>query len=205
MPRHTEIAHLSSPFLDSIDDKFIGSGSSTGTGLDPYPGQLGAFMELTEVEALAMSTTPGTLTLHEGIYQYVLFKSDSTAANAVGQVVFWSTRASYIVTPDMTAATQGMIAGITLRVATKGQYGWIQVGGTANVKYKSSLTAATPAIGDLVIVDQSATTSGALADDPTQSGNPTYLILKSVLGVAQVAPVASATSLVQLWPRFWNE
>jgi len=105
----------------------------------------------------------------------------------------------------MTAATQGQIAGITLLTNTKGNYGWIQVGGTASVKFKSSLTAATPAAGDLVIVDQSATTSGALGDDPTQSGNPTYLILKSVLGVVETAPVASAIALVELWPRFWNE
>ncbi len=209
MPRHTEIAHLSSPYLDSIDDAFIGSGSSTGTGGQPYPGQLGAFMELTETQAAAMSTTPSTLTLHGGIYQYVQFFLTSTAANAVGQVVFWKTRASYIVTPD-TASTGansfGMVAGITLRIATKGNYGWIQIAGTANVKFKSSLTAATPAIGDLVIVDQSATTSGALGDVPTQSGNPTYVILKSVLGVAEIAaPAASTVSLVELWPRFWNE
>jgi hypothetical protein len=200
--RHTEIAHLSSPYLDLINDAFIGSTVSTGTGAQPYPGQLGAFMELTEAQAANMGSA---ITLHGGIYQYVQFKSGSTASNAAGQVVFYSSaadRAAYIVTPDVTAPTQGMIAGLTLGAVTKGNYGWIQVGGTANVKYKSSLTAATPAIGDLVIVDQAPSN---LADDPTQSGNPTYLILKAVLGVAQVAPVASATSLVQLWPRFLNQ
>src|SRR6266404_5780562 len=143
MPRHTEIAHLSSPYLDLIDDVYIGSGSSTGTGGQPYPGQLGAFMELTEAQALAMSSVPATLTLHGGIYQYV--------------------------------------------------------------KFKSSLTAATPAIGDLVIVDQSATTPGALADDPTQATGLTSTTMKSIIGVSEAAPVASATQLVQLWPRFWNE
>lgn len=203
MPRHTEIAHLSSPFLDLINDAFIGSGSSTGTGNQPYPGQLGAFTELTEGVAANMGSA---ITLHSGIYQYVQFKAGSTASNAAGQVVFYSgaaDRAAYVVTPDVTANTQGMIAGITLGSVTKGNYGWIQVGGVANVKYKSSLTAATPAIGDLVIVDQ---TPSNLADDPTQSGSPTYLILKSILGVAQVAPVGSATSLVQLtFQRFWNE
>lgn len=205
MPRHTEIAHLSSPFLDSINDAFIGSGSSTGTGAQPYPGQLGAFTELTETQALAMSTAPSTLTLHGGIYQYVQLVSTSTAAAAIGQVAFWSTRSGYVVSADTGPTLLGFIAGIFINVLTKGNYGWIQIAGTANVKYKSSLTAATPAVGDLVIVDQSATTSGAAADDPTQSGSPTYATLKSVLGVAQVAPVGSATSLVQLWPRFWNE
>ena len=205
MPRHTEIAHLSSPYLDSIDDAFIGSGSSTGTGAQPYPGQLGAFMELTEAEALAMSTAPSTLTLHEGTYQYVQFKLTSTSTNIIGACAFWSTRASYIVTPDAGATTFGFLAGIIIRINTKGNYGWIQVGGTANVKFKSSLTAATPAIGDLVIVDQSATTTGALADDPTQSTGLTSTTMKSVIGVSEAAPVASAIQLVQLWPRFWNE
>lgn len=205
MPRHTEIAHLSSPYLDLINDAFIGSGSSSGLGLSPYPGQLGAFMELTEAQALTMSSVPATLTLHSGIYQYVQFKTGSTASNVAGQIVFYATaadRAAYIVTPDVTAATQGMIGGITIASVTKGNYGWMQVGGMASVKYKSSITAATPAIGDLVIVDQAPSNT---ADDPTQSGNPTYLILKSVLGVAFTLPVASALSLVGLTPRFWNE
>jgi len=205
MPRPTEIAHLSSPYLDSIDDAFIGSGASTGTGAQPYPGQLGAFMELTEAQALAMSTAPATLTLHEGIYQYVQFKLTSTSTNIIGACAFWSTRASYIVSPDAGATLFGFLAGIIIRISTKGNYGWIQVGGTANVKFKSSLTAATPTIGDLVIVDQSATTSGALADDPTQATGLTSTTMKSIIGVSEAAPVASATQLVQLWPRFWNE
>lgn len=205
MPRHTEIAHLSSPLLDSINDAFIGSGSSTGTGAQPYPGQLGAFMELTEVQALAMSTTPSTLTLHGGIYQYVQFLSTSTSAAAVGQVAFWSTRASYIVSADTGPTLLGFVAGYFINILTKGNYGWIQIAGTANIKFKSSLTAATPAIGDLVIVDQSATTSGAAADDPTQATGLTSTTMKSIIGVSQIAPVASAISLVQLWPRFWNE
>jgi len=207
--RHTEIAHLSSPFLDSINDAFIGSGSSTGTGAQPYPGQLGAFMELTEAEAAAMSTTPATQTLHCGIYQYVQFTGRQTSTNVANQIYVWKTRASYIVTSDTAttgAGSMGEVAGISLNAVTKGNYGWIQIGGVANVKFKSSLAAATPAIGDLVIVDQSATTSGTFADDPTQSGNPTYVILKSVLGVATVAaPIASTVSLVELWPRFYNQ
>lgn len=197
----TNITHLTQLTLDTIDDAFIGSGSSTGTGAQPYPGQLGAIIALSETEA---GNRGKNVTLHAGRYQYVQFKSGSTASNAAGQVVFYSSaadRAAYIVTPDVTANTQGQIAGITLGSNTKGNYGWIQTAGVAGVKFKSSLTAATPAIGDLVIVDQAPSN---LADDPTQSGNLTYLIAKSVLGVAQAAPVASTIVLVQLWPRFWN-
>jgi hypothetical protein len=196
----TNIVHLSSPYLDLTDDAYIGSGSSTGTGAQPYPGQLGAIMTLSEAEA---NKRGSVLTLHSGLYQYVQFKAASSASNAAGQVMFWSTRASYIVTPDATAPLTGSIAGIALNAVTKGNYGWIQIGGVANVKFKASLTAATPAIGDLVIVDQ---TPANLADVPTQSGNPTYLILKGVLGTAVIAiPAASTVSLVELIPRFVNQ
>src|SRR5215467_8245291 len=198
--RHTEIAHLSSPFLDSINDAFIGSGSSTGTGGQPYPGQLGAFMELTEAQAAAMSTTPATQTLHCGIYQYVQFTGTQTSTNVANQIYVWKTRGSYIVTSDVAttgAASMGEWAGISLNAVTKGNYGWIQIAGVANIKFKSSLTAATPAIGDVVIIDQSATTSGTFADDPTQASfATTYTIFKSILGVATVAaPIASTVSL----------
>jgi len=206
MPRHTEIAHLSSPYLDKINDAFIGSGSSTGTGAQPYPGQLGAFMELTEAEAAAMSSS-SSLTFLSGIYQYVQFISTSTDTVAAGQIVLWSTPGSYIVTPDASAASVlGFWAGVALCAVTKGNYGWIQVAGRANVLFKTGLTAATPAIGDVVIVDQSAGTSGIFADDPTQATfATTYQLFKSILGVAETAPVSATKSVVQLYPRFWNE
>ena len=205
--RHTNIAHLSSPYLDKINDAFIGSGSSTGTGASPYPGQLGAYMELTEAEANAMSSAPSTLSFHSGVYQYVQFKSGTTDAVAQGQIVLWSTPASYIVTPDASGTgVLGQWAGVALNAVSKGQYGWIQVAGRANVLFKTGLTAATPAIGDVVIVDQSASTSGIFADDPTQSSfASTYTIFKSILGVAEAAPISATISVVQLYPHFWNE
>jgi hypothetical protein len=197
----TNITHWSSQYLDLINDAFIGSGSSTGTGAQPYPGQLGGIIALSEAEAALRGSA---ITLHAGMYQYIQFKSGSTASNAASTAVVYATasdRANYIATPDVTANTQGQIAGWALGAVTKGNYGWIQIGGVANVKFKSSLGAATPAIGDMVILDQTPTNT---ADVPTQSGNPTYLILKSVVGVAQAAAVASASSLVQLSPRFLN-
>lgn len=207
MPRHTEIAHLSSPYLDKINDAFIGSGSSTGTGADPYPGQLGAFMELTEAAANAMSSAPATLKFHSGIYQYVKFLLTSTDTVAAGQIVLWSAPGTYVVTPDASGTgVLGYWAGVALAAITKGNYGWIQVAGRANVLFKTGLTAATPAIGDVVIVDQSAGTSGIFADDPTQATfATTYTLFKSILGVAEAAPISATNSVVQLYPRFWNE
>jgi hypothetical protein len=173
--------------------------SPSGSIVQAYFGQVGGKLSIDTTEASGLSD-PATATLFAGMYQYVQFASGSTASNARGQVVFWLTAASFIVTPDVTAATQGLIAGITLAAVTKGNYGWIQIQGRASVKYKSSLTAATPAAGDLIILDQAPSNA---ADDPTQSGSPTYLILKSMIGVADVLPVGGSVLAVDLC--FWND
>lgn len=176
--------------------------SPSGSIVQAYAGQVGGRLSIDTNEASALSD-PAASTLFAGIYQYVQFYLSSSGSNARGQIVFWQTRSTYIVTPDVTAATQGLIAGITLAAVTKGNYGWIQIAGKASVKYKSSLTAATPAAGDLIIVDQAPTNT---ADDPTQSGAPTYLISKAVLGVADVAPVGGSILAVDLafWQNGWG-
>lgn len=173
--------------------------SPSGSIVQSYAGQLGAKLSVDTTEASNLSDS-ATATLFAGVYQYVQFYLSSSGANARGQIVFWQTASSYIVTPDVTAATQGLIAGITLAAITKGNYGWIQIQGKAMVKFKATLTAATPAAGDLIIVDQAPTNA---ADDPTQSGNPTYLIAKSILGVADVAPGGGTISAVDL--NFWMD
>lgn len=176
--------------------------SPSGSIVQPYAGQVGAKLSLDTNQASSLSD-PAQFTCFAGVYQYVQFAVGATAANVRGQVVFWLTAATYVVTADVTAATQGLIAGITLAAVTKGNYGWIQIQGRASVKYKSSLTAATPAAGDLIILDQ---TPSNTADDPTQSGSPTYLIAKSIIGVADVAPVGGSTLAVDLafWYNGWR-
>jgi len=172
----------------------VSTASVSGSIIQPYAGQVGAKLSVDTNEASALSD-PATGTLLAGVYQYVQFLSTSVAANARGQVVFWSTRGTYVVTPDVTSATQGLIAGVTLSVITKGNYGWIQIAGRATVKYKSALTATAPAAGDMVIVDQAPTFA---VDDPTQTTALTPLQQKSVLGTAVVLPVAAALSAVDL-------
>lgn len=168
--------------------------SPSGTIVQAYTGQVGAKLSLDATEASNLSDPAGA-TLFQGVYQYVQFLSSSSGSNARGQLVFWNNRASYIVTPDVTAGTQGLIAGVTLAAVTKGNYGWIQIAGKATVKYKASLTAATPASGDLIIVDQ---TPSNAADDPTQSTALTPLQHKSIVGVADVAPVGGSVLAVDL-------
>lgn len=168
--------------------------SPSGSIVQAYGGQVGAKVSIDTNEGFGLSD-PSQATLFAGIYQYVLFLSTMVATPARGQIAFWSNRAQYIVTADVTAATQGLIAGIMLSAITKGNYGWIQIAGRAFVKYKTSLTAASPAAGDLIIVDQAPTFA---ADDPTQSTALTPLQDKSKLGTAGVAPIGGSILAVDL-------
>ncbi len=170
--------------------------AATGSGAVTYPGQVGATIILTEAMANQLSAASGGFaTLHQGLYQYVKFLSTSTNVNAGGNVAFWNDRATHVVTPDATGNLR-QVAGIILEAETKGNYGWIQVAGRATVTPKSSLTAATPAAGDLCIVDQSAST---VATADCVQGTVTGLIEGSVLGTWITAPAAGTPATVDLW------
>ena len=177
----------------------LSTASASGSIIQPYAGQVGGKLTIDTNEAALPLSDPATGTLFAGVYQYVLFLSTSVAANARGQIVFWSNRPLYTVTPDVTAATQGLIAGVTLSAITKGNYGWIQIAGRASVKFKTSLTAATPAAGDLLVLDQAGTNG---VDDPTQSTALTPLQAKSQIGVASALPVGGSILAVDL--AFFN-
>lgn len=168
--------------------------SPSGSIVQAYAGQVGAKLSVDTNEASNLSD-PAASTLFAGIYQYVQFLSSSTASNARGQIVFWSTRSTYVVTPDVTAATSGLIAGITLAAVTKGNYGWIQIAGKAGVKFRASITKATPAAGDLVVIDSTPTDTADVLADATNITSP---IAKTIVGVADAAPTGGAVSAVDL-------
>jgi hypothetical protein len=200
-----QVERVSSGALNNTGDPGIGQPltSPSGSIVIPYDGQLGqkyAVNGLTAgspAEALRLSNTV-IGTLYGGIYQYVQFLSTSSGANIRGGVVFWSDIPNFIVTPDVTLSTQGLIAGISLAVDVKGNYGYIQVSGLATVLFKSSITKTTPAIGDLVVVDQGGGTPTARGDVLADATGITSPILKSVIGVAYDLPVGGAASRVLL-------
>jgi|ERR1041384_3266733 hypothetical protein len=170
-----------------------GTTAASGSGSVTYPGQVGAIIQLTETMANQLSAASGGFaTLHQGMYQYVQFLSTSTQANAAGNVAFWSNRLTKVVTPDATGNLRA-VAGIILQANTKGYYGWIQISGVGTVNFKLS---ATPAAGDLVIVDQSASTVGT-ADVATST--ITGPIEGSLLGTAIAASVGGSPASVDLW------
>ena len=173
----------------------------SGSIVQPYTGQLGGILSLgsgpgtNQSDAAYYSDPTATKALKAGDYQYVQFLSTSVRSNAPGQVVFWSDKTNKIVTPDAGAAGSAEIAGITLCTPAKGNYWFIQISGTAAVLFNSSVTATTPAVGDVI---QLFNNTSNLADDPTQSGNITFAIWGLLLGNADEAPAAGVLKFVRL-------
>lgn len=166
-------------------------GGASPDGLGRSPGQVGQIFELSESEAQKMSSN-----LHAGKYQYVLFQSGSSNANARGQVVEWATAAKeevFTCNPDPTTAGLSRPAGIALGAVSKGQYGFIQVEGLATVLCKASVTTTTDGtIG--VYVSDTVGDVDSLADATTT----TNLQVKSVLGTFAEAPANGALKLFNL-------
>ena len=203
-----QVERLASGFMNHTGDPSPGQplSSPSGSIVIPYDGQVGGAYGVTNYPPTAQteSTRVGDAaigTLYGGIYGYYQHLLTSSGANIRGGVLFWQDIVNGIVTPDVTLSTQGLIAGIGLAVTVKGYYNFIQSQGLASVLFKSSITKATPAIGDLVIVDQGGGTPTARGDVLADATNLTSVIAKSIIGVAVDVPVGGAVSRVMLWPR----
>lgn len=186
-------------YLNDVNDPSPGSilTSPSGSIVQPYTGQLGGKLSLDATAALSLSDS-AINTLYGGVYMYVQFKAATTAANAKGQIVFWSDIDNYVVTPDATSTNDSLIAGITLNVVSKGNYGFIQIAGKATVLF-GTVTKGAPAVGDLVIVDATPNPLGNVLADATAITSPT---LKLIVGKAIEAPATGGLKLVLLSGAF---
>lgn len=184
-------------FLNKENVPVLGSptASPSGSIIQGYPGMLGTKAYFDTAEALRLSdTTVGTL--YEGVYQCVKVVATASGTVARGTVLFWSDIVNAVVTPDVADATvTGLIAGIAIGTITKGYYGIMQVDGEASIKFAASITKATPASGDLVVVDQAPTAAADVLADAT---GLTSVTAKGILGVALEAPVGGAVKKVLL-------
>lgn len=187
-----QISRVTTGLLNTVNDAVAGGSVSSGTGANPYAGQLGAIAYFGP-STVRFDSSIGTL--YEGWYQYVQFLGTATAAAARGLFAFWNDLTNFIVTND---ATNGQHAGVTLNAVTKGNYGWIQISGLASVLFRATITKATPAVKDLVLTTAGANTADILAD----ATNLTSVEVKRIVGVAaSAAPVGGAISLVELFQR----
>lgn len=159
-------------FFPSGDPETDDIAPSTTTGQLPYPGQLG--MRATIVEP---GRTPATAYGKGRSKTYQLIQTDSTMATAPfpNAVAWWSDKTRYLVTTSVTKLGRGRIAGRfpdngAGGSITKGNWGWIQVGGPGMVKFVDAPTAAPSAVGLFVIPSA---TDGK-ADCLAAGSQPTY-------------------------------
>ena len=189
-------------FLNDVNDTVSGGAAVSLPAGAPSPQVSqtipGDRIVLDDISAAAVSdTTVGTL--YGGVYMYVGTLSTATAAPARGSIAFWRTNElpggatqGYIATSDAqpTTAIPGYIAGVFINAVTKGNYGWIQVAGTASVLYDSSLTAAAQAS------TVSAKVSAGVASTADSGVALTTTTLAFVLGVSIGSPISSTVSSV---------
>jgi hypothetical protein len=192
---------LTAPYLNQVNDSVSGgaitalpSGVTGPAYSQTIPGDR---IVLDDVTALALSYTT-TATLYGGIYEYDGSISGSTASPALGSPAFF--RAAdigviYQVTPDAnpTAAVPTFLRGVYLNAVSKGNWGWIQVGGVATVKYQGTVTGTTA--GYLVTVGLSQTPPAFDA----QVAAWTVVLAANGVGVAIDAPSNAATGRVAMF------
>lgn len=127
-----------------------GGGESPGA----VPGQLGKSIEVYN----------GYLDCDfDGRVQYVKLAAAITVVPVRGTLAYWSDRPNYVITCDNPNAG-GALAGIILGTTTDGTHAWIQKSGRATVKFLSSTTKTTPAVGDAVVSGGTAGLADVLAD-----------------------------------------
>ena len=193
--REKGISYGTTARLNDVNDSVCGGSSSQGTGATLYGGILGIEIEFTDSQVYYDSAVG---TLYGGIYKYVQTYSGSSASPARGQIAFWYNADAFVVTADFINGAQ---CGVFLNSITKGNFGWVQIGGKASVLFRASITKATPAIGDTVVVQNTANVADTLADATgVTSGGAAGIQL--LLGNAIVAAVGGAISPVQLLDRF---
>jgi len=172
--------------------------------VDPRTGQpyrqggsyRGIYFDLTEEEAQQYSTS-----LHEGRYRFVQIDSGATVANivqgSVGLMASVSQGINVVTSLDKGVAL-GLRKVVFLSSVTAAQlatpcYVFVQEAGRASVYIKSGQNGSP---GDLVVA---ASGDGGLCSIPSQSGNPTYATLKTIVGQAWTSPLSTQLCTVELW------
>lgn len=161
---------------------------------------VGIYFDLTEAEAQQYSTS-----LHEGRYRFVQIDSGATNTNIVqGSIGLMASVAQgvNVITSFDKGVAVGLrpvvfLASLTAAQVTAGAYVFVQELGRASVLMKSGATG-NGSPGDLVVA---ASGDAGLCTVPTQSGNPTYATLKTIVGKAWTSPLSNQLCTVELqWP-----
>jgi hypothetical protein len=189
------------------------TGDATVNGIaDPVTGQivpggslvLGDYADFTDSEAKQSSNPSGIqgATLYHGRYQRVVVDSGADATQLVaGRQVYVQSVAKgpYVVTSYNRALNSNRAKGVLLISPAVGKYCFIETRGWAWVLMKTPLTNATPLVGDVIVA-----AANGLADDPTQTTQPTYAQVEQMIGIALTLPGASGYCLIELFPQVFE-
>ena len=152
-----------------------------------YPGQLG--MRFTVIQP--SRSTPGAEAGRSKTYQLIRTDSTMTVAPFVGAVAWWSDKTQYMVTTTVTTLGRGRVAGVFQNAITVGNYGCIQTGGPATVKFIDAVTAAPTVAGLFVIPSATAGKADCLA----AASAATYPALGVSAGVYDAAQALAVVDL----------
>ena len=190
-----QIDRLTTGQINNINDAVAG-GLQSPTGLARYASQLGERIALGN-ETLKYNSTIGVV--YAGLFQYVQIDPAAVKVPARGGLVFWKDYENAIVTTDAAANNLHAFAGVLLNAPTVGNFTFIQTLGKVFVQFKATITKATPAIGDLVVVDAAPSNAADIPADATTLTGP---LLKAWIGNAILqTPVNGGLTLVELQPR----
>jgi hypothetical protein len=201
---------LTAKKLNDVNDAVAGgqivSLPSGVTGPIVSATQTGDRIVLDDLTALALSdTTVGTL--YGGIYYYCGTYLSSTASPALGTAAFFraadlppaiTTPPFNQVTADAnpSAAVPTQYAGVFINAITKGNYGWIQVGGIISCLFDSTL-AGTVAVGQPVNVKTSPVVASTFdVGNAVAATNASMIVIADIVGAAIVLPAVSTVSAV---------
>lgn len=191
-----QIDRMTTGLINTINDSVAG-GLVSPTGLARYASQAGERIILGS-ESLRYSSSVGTV--YPGMFQYVQLLASAATAPQRGGLCFWNDRLNGIVTTDVAAASIGDFAGVILNPnVTLGNWTFIQVLGIVFTKFRAAITKAAPAIGDIVIVDNTPTPTADILADATTLTSP---LLKTWIGRAVLqAPTNGGLTPVELQPK----
>jgi len=198
---------LTARLLNDVNDTVSGGLAVSLPAGAPQPPvsqtQPGDRIVLDDATAVGLSdTTVGTL--YGGIYMYVGTLSSSTANPARGTGAFYraadlpsAVTGLYQVTADAqpTTAIPTLFGGVFINAVTKGNWGWIQIGGVASCLFDSAITAAV--VGNPVSVKISAAVASTFdVGVNVVTATIPFSYAGGFVGTAIVLPVISTVTAV---------
>lgn len=202
---------LTAKFLNDVNDSAQGGVVATVlSGIQaPYTSQDFPGDRIALDDATAFASSDSAIgTLYGGIYEYVQTLAGSTAAPARGTAAFFRTadlppagtfaNGLFQVSADAqpTTALPTLYAGVFINAVTKGNFGWIQIGGILSTLFDSTIT--TAAAGNPVSIKTSPTVASTfdvgVPVAATLAG--TVAAVDNLVGIAIVSPTLSVISQV---------